>query len=187
MIAGIKGEIFTKEPSFCEVLTAGGVIYHINISLNCYSAIIEKEVVFHTTQIVREDSQALYGFLDKSEQKMFELVLKVNGVGPKVAMAICSTFVPSAFAEVLGSQDIKTLCKVPGIGKKSAGLILVQLGEFTDSLAGTSSPATQIAFDASLALESLGFKKETINKVLSSCTSTTVEGLIKEALIQFQK
>jgi Holliday junction DNA helicase RuvA len=119
---------------------------------------------------------------------MFEMLLKVNGVGPKVAMAICSTFSPPAFAEVIVNQDLKTITKVPGIGKKSGGLILVQLGEFSAQLAVTDeSPKTQAVYDATLALESLGFKKEMINKVLGQCSGSSVEELVKEALVKFQK
>ncbi len=188
MISGIRGKIFTKELSYCDVLTTGGVIYRVHISLSCYSAIKEGEITFHTTAIYREDSQTLYGFLDVNEQKMFEILLKVNGVGPKVAMAICSTFSPSGFAEVIANQDLKTITKVPGIGAKSGGLILVQLGEFSSHLVATdTSPKTQAVYDATMALESLGFKKEMINKVLSSCSGTTVEELVKEALVKFQK
>ncbi|MCV6608126.1 MAG: Holliday junction branch migration protein RuvA [Campylobacterales bacterium] len=188
MISGIKGKIFTKELSHCDVETAGGVIYRINISLSCYSAILDDEVTFLTTAIYREDSQTLFGFLDPNEQKMFEMLLKVNGVGPKVAMAICSTFSPSAFAEVVANQDLKTITKVPGIGNKSGGLILVQLGEFSSQLVATdSSPKTQAVYEATMALETLGFKKEMINKVLGTCSGTTVEDLVKEALAKFQK
>lgn len=188
MIAGIHGKIVEKELSYCDVLTAGGVIYRVHISLSCYSAIKDKEITFYTTAIYREDSQTLYGFLNRNEQKMFETLLKVNGVGPKVAMAICSTFTPAAFAEVVANQDLKTIKKVPGIGAKSGGLILVQLGEFSTQLvAEETSPKTQAVYEATMALETLGFKKDMINKVLGQCSGTTVEELIKEALAKFQK
>jgi len=108
-------------------------------------------------------------------------------VGPKVAMAICSTFTPSAFAQVVESKDVGMLKRVPGIGPKSAGRILVELGGFSLEIAGESNPASKAHNEAAMALESLGFKKEHINKVLSQCISSDTESLIKEALKKLGK
>ncbi len=112
---------------------------------------------------------------------MFDRVIKINGVGPSTALAICSTFTPEAFSAAVFSQDVDTIKTVPGIGPKSAKRILVELGDFvltTDTLDAVS----QTKQDALLALESLGFKKERITKVLATCKSDTTQTLIKEAL-----
>jgi len=188
VIVGIQGKILKKEINYCDLLTSGGVIYRIYVSVNCYSALKSDEVLLHTTHIVREDTQALYGFLDLNEQKMFEMLLKINGVGPKVAMAICSTFTPSMFAQIIEQKDIASLKRVPGIGPKSAGVILVQLGSFSIEMTGEGTRTTNRAYEEALmALEALGFKKESVQKTLAKCHSTTTEELVKEALQYFQK
>jgi holliday junction DNA helicase RuvA len=186
MIAGIVGKIIKKGPTYVDLFTAGGVIYRVFISVNGYSAINSEEVKLVTTPIYREDAQLLYGFLDENEQRMFEMLIKINGVGPKVAMAVCSTFVPSTFAQIVQDKDINALKRVPGIGPKSAGVIMVQLGGFSVDME-RQSPTNKSYDEASQALESLGFKKEAIKKVLKECKSTDTGELVKEALKYFQK
>jgi len=186
MIIGIQGKVVRKELSFVDLLTNGGVIYRVYISVNCYSQLKADELTLHTTHIVREDGQALYGFADLNEQKMFEMLLKVNGVGPKVAMAICSTFSPGIFAQIIETKDITSLKRVPGIGPKSAGVILVQLGGFVVDMEERTG-ASQAYEEASMALEALGFKKEAIQKTLAKCQGSDTESLVKEALKYFQR
>ena len=101
---------------------------------------------------------------------MFARLIKINGVGPKVAMAICSTYTPSQFATVINNKDLNGVKKVPGIGPKSAGRILVELAGFDSELVESSSPANQAFNEATEALESLGFKKDKISKVLTACS-----------------
>lgn len=182
MIVGLRGKVIEKEPSFVHI-EVGGVIYEVFISLQAFSALREDEVRLHTTHIIREDAQLLYGFLDKGEKTLFEKLLKINGVGPKVAMAICSTYTPSQFAVVINNKDIKAVQLVPGIGPKSAGRIFVELNGFDAELVASKSPTTTKIFDqATEALESLGFKKDKISKVLSECRSDDTASLVKEAL-----
>lgn len=186
MIVGIEGSIEHKEPTVVHV-NVNGLIYEVFISLQSYSAITQERVKLHTTHIVREDAALLYGFIEKSEKLLFERLVKISGVGPKVAMAICSSFSAPQFGEVIASGNITALKKVPGIGPKSAGRILVELNGFDAIISessGLSSPATA---EASMALESLGFKKEQISKALSKCTSTDTASLVKEALKLLQK
>jgi holliday junction DNA helicase RuvA len=102
-------------------------------------------------------------------------------------MAICSTFSPSQFASVIASNDITMLKKVPGIGPKSAGRILVELSGFDAILADTNRSGNPAASEAMLALESLGFKKDQISSALSSCEGTDTASLVKEALKKLQK
>ena len=137
-----------------------------------------------TTQIIREDAQLLFGFLDMSEKKMFARLIKINGVGPKVAMAICSTYTPNQFATVINNKDLNGVKKVPGIGPKSAGRILVELVGFDEEiLAGTTDDTKGASFtQATEALESLGFKKDKITKALSTCRGSDTASLVKEAL-----
>ncbi|WP_198305314.1 Holliday junction branch migration protein RuvA [Arcobacter vandammei] len=185
MIIGLIGKIVKKEPTVLQ-LNVNGVIYEVFVSLNCSSKIISDEVKLEITEIIREDAHNLYGFLDSNEKKLFDTVIKINGVGPKVALAICSTFTPSSFAQIVTSHDINMLKRVPGIGPKGASRILVELSGFiVDGENGDE--LTSINLEAALALESLGFKKDLVSSILKSCTSTTTAELVREALKKLQK
>ncbi len=181
MIIAIEGEVVYKEPTSLHLKLPNGLTYLVHISLNCSSAISQDHVVLYTTQIFKEDSQNLYGFLDKKEKQMFDRVIKINGIGPSTALAICSTFTPADFAKAVLTQDVNAIKSVPGIGPKSAKRILVELGDFKLE-SEEDNPLVGAKNDAFMALESLGFKKEKIQKVLSACQSQTTQDLIKEAL-----
>lgn len=181
MIVAIEGEVTKKEPTYLHLKLSHGLTYLVHISINCSAKISSDKVSLHTTQIIKEDGHALYGFISDLEKMMFDRVIKINGVGPSTALAICSTFTPEAFSSAVYSGDVDAIKTVPGIGPKSAKRILVELSDFkltTETLDSVS----QSKQDALLALESLGFKKDRINKVLSSCSAETTEDLIKEAL-----
>jgi Holliday junction DNA helicase RuvA len=181
MIVAIEGEVVKKEPTYLHLKLSNGLTYLIHISINCSAKISSNVISLHTTQIIKEESHALYGFLETLEKTMFDRVIKINGVGPSTALAICSTFTPEAFSSAVYSQDVDAIKTVPGIGPKSAKRILVELSDFVLTTE-TLDDASQIKQDALLALESLGFKKERITKVLASCKSDTTQTLIKEAL-----
>ena len=185
MITLLTGELLKKEPNYCDILTAGGVGYRVQISLNTFAALVGKTARLLTTMIIREDAHLLFGFATEEERALFELLIKVRGVGPKSALAILSTFTPEQFAAAVANGDESLLTKVPGIGKKSASLILVSLGNSINKLRLTAGSAG--SNDAFLALESLGFKPVDITQALSKCTSTDTVVLIKEALKILQK
>ncbi|MBU3014005.1 Holliday junction branch migration protein RuvA [Poseidonibacter lekithochrous] len=188
MIVGLIGKITKKEPTLLN-LNVNGIIYEIFVSLNCSSKIISDDVTLEITHIIREESQTLYGFLDSNEKKLFDTVIKINGVGPKVALAICSTFTPSSFAQIVNENDVSMLKRVPGIGPKGASRILVELsGSIIDlNVEEEGSSNNSSLLEASLALESLGFKKDVLAKILKTCVSTTTSDLVKEALKKLQK
>ncbi len=183
MIVGLKGKVEYKEPSFVHI-DVNGVVYEVFISLQTFSALSNAEVNLFTTHIIREDAQLLFGFIDMSEKKMFARLIKINGVGPKVAMAICSTYTPSQFATIITNKDMNGIKKVPGIGPKSAGRILVELAGFDEEiLISSGDKKVDISYSqATEALESLGFKKDKISKALSACSGTDTASLVKEAL-----
>ncbi len=186
MIVGIEGKIEKKDPTFIHI-NVNGLIYEVFVSINCSAAIISDTIKLHTTQIIKEESNNFYGFLDIDEKRLFDTVIKINGVGPKVAMAICSTFTPTSFAQIVEMNDISMLKRVPGIGPKGASRILVELSGFVVSSSSVEGSLNQSASEAVMALESLGFKKEQINKALSNAASTDTAGLVKEALKKLQK
>lgn len=186
MIVGLEGNIEKKEPTSLNI-NVNGLIYEVFVSLNCSSAISDSKIKLFITHIIREDSQSLYGFLDPNEKKLFDTVIKINGVGPKVALAICSTFTPTTFANIVSSNDISMLKRVPGIGPKGASRILVELSGFVINSDEDGIIVGANAGEAAMALESLGFKKDVINKVLATCSGADTGSLVKEALRKLQK
>ncbi len=179
MIIEIEGEIVKKEPTLIHLKTYG-ITRVIHISLNCSSKINSSNISLQITQIIKEDSNNLYGFLDLQEKLMFDRVIKISGVGPSTAMAICSTFTPSVFAKAIAGNDIGSIKMVPGIGPKSAKRILVELSDFSvDTIITNENKNFNEALQA---LESLGFKKEKLNKILLECKSKDTSSLVKEAL-----
>ncbi|MDR3345594.1 MAG: Holliday junction branch migration protein RuvA [Campylobacteraceae bacterium] len=184
MIVAIEGKVVKKEPASVYIKTASGVTYKVALSLYCSLGINSDTVELKITQIIREDANLLFGFLDTDEQRMFEQLIKLNGIGAATALAVCSTLTPSAFAKALASSDTSAFVKVPGIGLKSAKRILVELGEFI--LQSGSSGSSLARSQAGQALEALGFKSEKVKAVLFTCKSDTTEELVKEALQKLQ-
>lgn len=185
MIAGFKGVV--QELRVGSVfLDVRDVIYEINISLNTMSELsVGGETRLWISEIIREDAYLLFGFLYKEEQRIFERLIKINGVGPKVAMAILSTYAPQKFAQIIDQKNISALQKVPGIGSKGASKIMVDLAGFFDF--EISQDENQKAkSEAILALEGLGFKKSEIEKVMRKVGAQDTAGMIKEALKCFQ-
>ena len=181
MIVLVEGNILFKDPTKVVLKTSNGIGYEIKISLNTYNLIDKDFLSLHTIQVIREDAHLLFGFANENEKLMFAKLIKVNGIGPSTALSICSTFTPNSFFEAISANDINAIKSVPGIGPKSAKRLLVELSDFTPS----SEIVPNSSFvEATLALESLGFKKDKITKVLSSCKETSTSNLIKEALRQ---
>ncbi|MEA3419485.1 MAG: Holliday junction branch migration protein RuvA [Campylobacterota bacterium] len=183
MIVGIEGVIERKDPTFIH-LNVNGLIYEVFISINTSNAITDKQAKLYTTHIIREDAQLLFGFSEINEKKMFDTLIKINGVGPKVGLAICSTFSPETFARVVSGKDVGMLKRVPGIGPKSASRILVELADFI--VDGEETESSSAMGEAIMALESLGFKKDHIQKALNGCSGDT-STLVKEGLKKLQR
>ncbi len=186
MIVGITGIIEKKEPTLLN-LNNNDIIYEIHVSINCSSKIIDNKIKLFITHIIREDAQTLYGFLDQNEKKLFDTVIKINGVGPKVALAICSTFTPSSFSQIVSSNDVSMLKRVPGIGSKGASRILVELSGFIIDGNKDEDSVASLVFEAALALESLGFKIDVVSKTLKNCDGTTTSELVRQALKKLQR
>jgi Holliday junction DNA helicase RuvA len=177
MIGALRGKIHEKENGKI-LLDVNDVVYELNVSLITFSK--ASDGLYYITEIIKENEYTLYGFLDKEEKKLFDSLIKLNGVGAKVALAICSTFTPQEFVEIVNSNDINSLKKVPGIGPKSAKRILVEMGEFEIT---SQNPEINQAI---IALENLGFKRNEILKAINGL-SGSVEEIIKEALKRLSK
>jgi len=128
MFAYIKGKIAYKRNEYI-VVEANGIGYKIFTSLSTIQSVgaVGEEVMIYTYLYVREDIISLYGFFTQEELNMFELLISVSGVGPKVAISLLSSVTPSKFSLAVITDDIKTLTKAPGIGKKTAQRIILEL------------------------------------------------------------
>ncbi len=120
---------------------------------------------------IREDTQCLYGFLDKSQRDTFEILLGAHGVGPALAMAILSVHAPGELARIVAEEDTAGLCLVPGVGKKTAARLLIELksrlGPVTDAVAPPADGGGGLLGDVHAALEGLGYRAEEITGALA--------------------
>jgi len=193
MIGWLNGQVVDKHHPGKLVLDVNGVGYDVETSLNTFFQLESQNqtIGLHIHTVVREDALLLYGFLDKQERSLFRALIKVNGVGPKLAMAVLSSISPSEFIQCIHQENASLLTKLPGIGKKTAERLVVemrdsvkQLGEIsTDSLALANSPKRS-QNEAVSALEALGYKPQEALKVINKIDDgeKTCEQLIREGL-----
>jgi len=190
MIAQIKGRLIEKNPTFA-VIDCNGVGYQLNISLNTYSKIGDEESCkLYTQLIVREDAQLLYGFYDKTEKQLFQLLISVSGVGAATALTVLSAGDPQEVAEAIVQGDVAWFKSVKGIGPKSAQRIIIDLKDKVgvafevDNISDLSG--NTVKDEALSALVMLGFNKnqaeKTIARILKTDGNYGVEEVIKLAL-----
>jgi len=194
MISYVKGAITFKSPTFV-VVEAGGIGYHVNISLNTYAQIEKLETVKILTHLhVKEDSHTLFGFAEESERSLFILLLTVSGIGPNTARILLSSMTAQEARTAIISEDVPAFKKVKGVGPKTAKRIILDLKDkiLKDSGEGPiplSIHDNTIRDEALSALVALGFAKiqvqKVLNKILSDNSSiASVEELIKLSLKQ---
>ena len=171
MIGYLRGTIIEKEPPVL-LLDVSGVGYQLEASMNTFYALSAasepgQQVALHVHTVVREDAFLLYGFSSKDERALFQALLKVSGVGPRVALAILSTLSATEFAMCIHHEDSAMLIRVPGIGKKTADRLLVEMRDRIPALEGdaikhsadAASAGMGLAVnDATSALVALGFR-----------------------------
>ena len=200
MIGSIKGSVGYLGPDFCLIETAGGVGYRIFMpAAHLAQLALGAQVMVHTHTAVREDAILLYGFLSQEYYNLFELRLGVSGVGPKMALGILSAIKPDAFYLAVQNRDVKTLTKLPGIGKKTAERMLLELkdkvgaatgevgSDFGESIAAGGSGAVAEAMEA---LASLGYSNSEIMPVLQQIPDAdklSGEEVLRQALKLFAK
>ncbi|MEM9259280.1 MAG: Holliday junction branch migration protein RuvA [Bacteroidota bacterium] len=172
MITYVKGPIAHKNPSFV-VIEAGGIGYHINISLFTYTKIEQAESAKLLTHFhVKEDQQTLFGFYDETERSLFRLLIGVNGVGPATALVVLSSMNPDEFRGAVIGEDVASIRRVKGIGPKTAQRIILDLKDkmMKESFATPTmlSPQsnTQRA-EALSALVNLGFARPAVQRALN--------------------
>jgi holliday junction DNA helicase RuvA len=191
MIGWLSGLIIDKEQPGKLTIDVNGVGYDVETSLTTFFTLeLEKsKIALYIHTIVREDALLLYGFIDKEERSLFRALIKVNGVGPKLAIAILSSISPAEFIQCIQQQEAGLLIKLPGIGKKTAERLLVEMKDSIKKLAYTVVDSGNInvvnhSDEAICALEALGFKRQEATKVIDKISdgSQTSEQLIREAL-----
>ncbi|MGE3153367.1 MAG: Holliday junction branch migration protein RuvA [Nitrospiraceae bacterium] len=176
MIASLTGRLVRKSPSQA-VVDVQGVGYELFIPLSTYCGLPEVAQVttLHVQTCLRDDAIQLFGFLTEPEKAAFGLLTTVSGIGPKLALSLLSTFTIPDLASAVEGNDIDRLATVPGIGKKSASRLVLELKDKVERLygvGGRSSPAaslpvTSVYEDATSALVNLGYKPADVKQVLS--------------------
>lgn len=188
MYAYIDGKLSFKCPAYV-VIDAGGVGYHINISLNTYSALLDKErCKLYTWLHVKEDAHTLYGFFEEGERRLFLHLISVSGIGPNTGRMILSSITPTEIQTAIIKGDVPLIQRIKGIGPKSAQRMILELQdklkkEGPDTL--ISVPQHNTAKDEALsALVMLGFTKIVAEKALGEAIKSGSENLSVEQLIK---
>ncbi len=185
MIGYLSGRLMQKQPPFL-LLDVGGVGYELEAPMTTFYDLPEDDqpVSLFVHLVVREDAQLLFGFSDQPQRELFRRLLRINGVGPRVALAILSTLSTSQFITCIHQEDVSALIRVPGIGKKTAQRMILDLRDRIDSLGVVDDTATGNASsvqDAIGALLALGYKTADANRALRAVET---EGLRREDLIR---
>jgi holliday junction DNA helicase RuvA len=173
MIAHVRGQLVAATAD-SAIVDVGGVGYRCLVPSSTRSRLpaMGQEVLLHTSFQVREDAMTLYGFLTGEEYDLFELLLKVDGVGPKAALSVLSSMTPDALRRALAFEDVTALCRAPGIGKKTAQRMVLELKDKVGSIgvetvplpgglpgAGAAAGAPDVRADAIEALMALGYAR----------------------------
>ena len=200
MIGRLTGLVIESAPGQL-LLDVGGVGYEIEISLTTYAHILETQgletqgletkrpVTVHTHLVVRDDAHLLYGFASMGEREMFRTLIKVNGVGPRMALGILSGLDSASFARAVTGNDVKALTALPGVGKKTAERLIIEMRDKVDSfdVSGSDNPSTMtinVIEDAESALIGLGYRPQEAARAVSGVSDPAedVESLIRQAL-----
>ncbi len=191
MIGRLRGTLIHKAPPWL-VIDVGGVGYELEAPMSTFYDLPElgREVVLFTHYAQKEDSVSLYGFLHESERRLFRDVQKVTGIGAKIALAILSGASVDTFARLVQTGDVTALTRIPGIGKKTAERMVVELRDRAADLAGAGGAvhgapvATDPLSEATIALQQLGYKPAEAQKMANAAASDgdTPETIIRKAL-----
>ncbi|WP_448555785.1 Holliday junction branch migration protein RuvA [Thalassotalea montiporae] len=202
MIGQLRGKLLVKQPPDI-IIDCNGVGYEVQVPMTTLYALPElnQETTLYTHFVVREDAQLLYGFANQVDRKLFRLLIKASGVGPKLALAILSGMSAEQFVSCVAHDDVTTIVKIPGIGKKTAERLLIEMRDrIKDWQTDLATPATDTApfelaadnaltisdakGDAINALVSLGYTQAQADKAIKAVydANKSSEQLIKDAL-----
>jgi Holliday junction DNA helicase RuvA len=201
MIAHLRGKLLSKHPNQV-VVEASGVGYEVNISVPTFSELpaAGSEVALHIHTHVREDVIALYGFLRPAEKQLFEKLMTVSGIGAKLAITILSGMAADEMAAAIRGNDLARLTRIPGIGKKTAERMVLELRDKLPPAAGTSTPTapamSAVEEDVLSALMNLGYQRAAAEKALATVIRNglgktekggSFEAMFREALAGLSK
>ncbi len=198
MIASLTGKLRRKANDYL-IVDVAGVGYQVQVPLSTYYVLPEvgEEICLSIHTHVREDTLSLFGFLTEAEKEMFLLTLGVSGIGPKLALSILSSLSVVEITSAIFAADDSKLCTIPGIGKKTAARMVLELKDKikflpkAQTMPGQPEAGTDVVEDAVSALVNLGYKKplaeEVLKKVRQSKPESPVEDLIREALSLLRK
>jgi len=195
MIAHLRGRILQKSPDHV-IVEAAGVGYQVAITISTFSDLpgegAETQLFIHTH--VREDTLALYGFLRSGEKQLFERLISVSGIGPKLAMTALSGMASDSLIAALRGNDLTALTRIPGVGKKTAERMVLELRDKLQSFAPSAAiPAvSQMDEDVVSALVNLGYQRPAAEQALKRAVSVVAKGasfeqLFRQAMLVLQK
>jgi Holliday junction DNA helicase RuvA len=185
MIGSLRGRLIHKKPDHVLV-DVGGVGYLVHVPLNTLSNLPGEgdDVLLKIHTHVRDDAIQLFGFLTEEEKKMFVTLLGITGVGPKMALNVLSGIPYDDFLAAVGQEDVAMLCRVPGLGKKTAHRLILELRDKLPSPAAVKEE-DRVFDDVLSALVNLGYKRNTAQEYLDKTYKQghrDIEGLLKETL-----
>lgn len=183
MIGSLRGRLISRRPENV-IVEVNGVGYHVNVPLSILSSLPEEgsNVFLYIHTHVREDALQLYGFDTEDEKKIFTTLLGITGIGPKMALNILSGISYDDFIRALEAEDVALLCRIPGLGKKTAHRLILELRE---KLPSSEKPKDRIFDDTLSALVNLGYKKPVAKESLEMAYKKgyrDIENLLKESL-----
>ncbi len=193
MIAHLRGRLIAKHPNQV-VVEAAGVGYDVNISVPTFSELpaVGAEVALHVHTHVREDSIALFGFLRPAEKQLFERLISVSGIGPKLGITILSGMPAVEMVGAIRGNDVARLTRIPGIGKKTAERMVLELRDKLQDFgaAPAASPVSPIEEDVLSALVNLGYQRPAAERALAKVAAgsrQSFETLFRGALAVLSK
>jgi Holliday junction DNA helicase RuvA len=194
MIAHLRGRLIAKHPNQA-IVEAAGVGYDVTISVPTFSELggIGAEVALHVHTHVREDAIALFGFLHPEEKQLFEKLLSVSGIGPKLAITILSGMAAAEMVAAIRGNDVAKLTKIPGIGKKTAERMVLELRDKLKDfgLVPAAAPASPMEEDVLSALTNLGYQRPLAEKavatVMRNSGTKEFDAMFREALALLSK
>jgi len=176
MIAHLRGRILEKHPAHL-ILEAAGVGYEVAISVPSFSGLPAEggEVSLHIYTHVREDVLALYGFLRREEKQLFERLIGVSGIGPKLAMTVLSGIAADDLISALRNNDLTALTRIPGVGKKTAERMVLELRDKLEGFAARPAPAPvgRMEEDVISALVNLGYQRAAAEQAVKRAMERT--------------
>lgn len=197
MIGFIKGYLIDKQYPGKMVINVNGVGYEVEISLQTFAQLdnVDTEISLYIQTVVREDAFLLYGFIDKSERAVFRSLIKVNGIGPKVALSLLSATTPKEFIHMILLKNVRALTQLPGIGKKTAERLVIEMQDAFSNMALEGAPSDVMPTStnnnqqsqAISALEGLGYTFQEASAMVKKLDdgNKSCEILIRESLKQF--